>query len=242
LFIVVSNLAGASVAKAWDPVLWCLEDDEDARTLVRAALELRFQIEFMSDLRTLKERAYSAGPKPAALLAELQLRDGTSFLDVLKERSFVDHLSAPVLVVSGVEEVEVLRFCFARGVDDYLIKPANRIELLAKIERAVASRLATLGIRLNPITLTATRQGLTSAPLTPKEFQLTTVLLAAGVDAIAPAALREQLWPVSQVTAKALDVHMSHLRKKLAILGVRIERLPRGLLIVAVDKDCVLGA
>lgn len=227
------------MANDWDPVLWCLEDD-DARTCVREALQLRFQIEFMADLSALKERAYSGGPRPAALLAELQLRDGSSFLDLLKERPFVDHLSAPILVVSAVEDVEVLRFCFARGVADYLIKPANRFELLAKIERATASRLATLGIRLNPITLTATREGLTSAPLTPKEFQLTTVLLAAGVDAIAPSALREQLWPVSQVTAKALDVHLSHLRKKLAVLGVRIERLRKGLLIVAVDKDRAL--
>ncbi len=229
------------MASGRDPILWCLEDDDQARGTVRGALELRYQVEFIRDLKSLRERVLGEENRPVALLAELQLRDGSSFLEVLKDRTFVDKLSSPILVLSAVEDVDVLRFCFARGVADYLVKPANRIELVAKIERAVGSRIAILGIRLNPINHTVTRLGVTSRPLTPREYQLMTALHAAGTDAIEPSTLRAQLWPQSRVTAKALDVHLSHLRKKLSAIGVRIERLPKGLLIAAIDEDSAMG-
>lgn len=218
------------------PTIWCLDDDEGAKEAIRAALELKYALEFVSDLPSLRERVFDDKPRPELLLAELKLRGG-NFVDYLRDERFIDHLAVPVVIVSSVEDVDVMRFCFARGVVDYLLKPTRRVELVAKVERAVSSRWALLGVRLDPITLSAKRGGVVSPSLTPKEFQVLTVLMQAGTDPVLPSRLRETLWRDTQVSAKALDVHLSHLRKKISAIGLRIERVRQGLVLTAAEGE-----
>lgn len=232
-----NETAGGRKVPAPTPTrIWCLDDDDRANDLVRTTLEMSYQLDFVEDLPSLRSRVFSDRPRPELLVAELKLRGG-SFLDYLRDDKFVEQLAVPVVVLSSVEDVDVMRLCFARGVADYLLKPTRRVELIAKIERAVSSRTAVLGVRLDPITLSARRAGISSPPLTPKEYQVLTVLLTAGTAPVSPARLRETLWRDTQVSAKALDVHLSHLRKKIVALGLRIERVQKGLVLVGPEDQ-----
>jgi DNA-binding response OmpR family regulator len=212
-----------------------LDDDENAQALVRSTLGLKYRLELFDDLASLRAEVSSEESGPDLLVTELRLRQG-SFLDCLREDAFLEKLVAPVVVVSGVEDVDVMRYCFGRGVADYLLKPTRPVELLAKVERALTARLSAIGVRLDPMTLSARRNGVASSALTPKEFQILTMLVSSGSTPVAPERLREALWRSTQVSAKALDVHLSHLRKKLVPLGLRIDRMPQGLVLVGGDS------
>lgn len=137
----------------------------------------------------------------------------------------------PILVVSAKDlvrtKVELLRL----GADDYITKPFNLEELLARIERCLIRNQKTFpGIRIicgelaldtqsksvfvqeNPISLTA------------KEYQILELLMKYPNKVFSKQNLYETVW--NDVFARDNDVmntHISNIRKKLGSEGWRIE-------------------
>ncbi|HBP16288.1 MAG TPA: hypothetical protein DEA08_00665 [Planctomycetes bacterium] len=76
--------------------------------------------------------------QPDILLSDLQLPDGTGF-------DLVEHLrntgvELPVMMLSGVNDESTIIRGFDLGVEDYLTKPVQKEELLAKVTRVLALR------------------------------------------------------------------------------------------------------
>jgi putative two-component system response regulator len=57
--------------------------------------------------------------------------DGYAVLDAMKDDDNLRHL--PVIVISGVDELDSITRCLKRGADDYLTKPFNPTLLMARI-------------------------------------------------------------------------------------------------------------
>ncbi len=168
---------------------------------------------------------------------------GMNGFDVLRElRSSSDRASSnvPVLLLTARGE-EVDRIVGLEiGADDYLPKPFNPRELLARL-RAITRRNAressdknsnkkhqplTVGdLRLDPSSRMVLLQG-KSVSVTALEFNLLEVLLrAAGNivsrDDLATAVLGRKLSPFD----RTIDVHISRLRKKIGTLAKDEERI-----------------
>ena len=148
----------------------------------------------------------------------LPQRDGLEVLQWLRSTS----LAVPVLVVSARDAVSDRVAGLNLGADDYLTKPFDLDELIARVH-ALARRhqgRAQTEMRLGTLVLHPQRRevwlGDRALPLSQREFDL----LAALMERPGVVLSREQLehrlygWQ-DEVASNAVEVHLHHLRRKL---------------------------
>jgi DNA-binding response OmpR family regulator len=146
-----------------------------------------------------------------------------------------------VLMLTAVATIEDRVDGLGRGADDYLPKPFAFAELVARI-RALLRRaqpalppvLEHAGIRLDPARRVASRSGVV-LDLSPKEFGVLELLLAAQGRVVSAEELLERAWDeMADPFTSAVKVTVSRLRRKLgdpavietlAQAGYRIKRL-----------------
>jgi DNA-binding response OmpR family regulator len=174
---------------------------------------------------------------PALVILDVVL-DGGSGLTVLDRVRRADGVSSridpdvPVLVLSGrAGEVDRLRG-FARGADDYLIKPFSYAELLARVRallRRSQGRLRRGALRAGELWIDpetrAVRVGERAVELAAKEFALLQALAVDPVRVVPTTELLRDVWGYQAVGAtRTVDAHACRLRKKLGhgwVLNVR---------------------
>jgi DNA-binding response OmpR family regulator len=157
--------------------------------------------------------------------------DGLTVCRRLRER----HLMPIIMVTARTEEVDRV-LGLEVGADDYLVKPFGVRELLARV-RAILRRVDLEGVRRAPtadgkvqsgtltIDTTSRIATLGGAPmhLTRKEFELLTVLVSNPGRAFSRGFLVEQIWSSDfEGYERAIDTHITRLRRKLGPLGERI--------------------
>jgi DNA-binding response OmpR family regulator len=154
------------------------------------------------------------------VLLDLNLPDGDG-LDWLR------HLrreggAMPVLIMSARDALPDRVAGLDEGADDYLVKPFEPDELLARMRVALrrsegrASALLQHGdLLVDPAAHTVLRQGKPVA-LRAKEFALLLALLRGSGQVLSRQRLEEALYGFEEVLdSNALEVHMHHLRRKL---------------------------
>ncbi len=151
---------------------------------------------------------------------------GTSGLDLLRGLRAVSH-SPPVLMLTArgddVDRIVGLEL----GADDYLPKPFNPRELVARMrailrrsqERTLAS---TVALVVGPIALDVSRHTVTVReaiiPLTGAEFRVLEVLMQAVGRVVSREQLTQQaLGRPLELYDRSVDTHVSNLRRKLSL-------------------------
>jgi two-component system, OmpR family, response regulator len=132
-------------------------------------------------------------------------------------------MTAPVLFLTARDGVHDKVAGFESGADDYLTKPFELAELLARINalvrRAPATPPQTDGLQLDPAKHAVT-YGDTTVPLTPTEFRLLAKLLASPGHVVRRHALVAAGWPMGAVVHdNTLDSYIGRLRRKIGELG-----------------------
>lgn len=200
-----------------------VEDDPEIRT----ALE-----------RILKYEGYNT----------LTANDGAAGLDMVKEHSpdllildvmmpFVSGLDVcrqmrskgdktPILMLTAREESEDRVAGLDAGADDYLAKPFDLPELLARL-RALLRRASSSddhAITIGPLTLDPKRHLVQmdgeEIDLTRTEFQILDLLMRNDGIVLERGVLYERIWGFDfEVSSRSLDVHVGYLRRKLEAGG-----------------------
>ncbi len=149
---------------------------------------------------------------------------GMDGFEVLREIRRDSRIPVVMLTARGDDTDRIVGL--EMGADDYLAKPFNPRELLARI-RAVLRRagagsdeeagaLHAAGLRLDPARREVTRAG-EPIDLTTTEFDILRALMASAGRVIPRERLMEQArgqeWAAYE---RSVDVHISHLRRKLA--------------------------
>jgi DNA-binding response OmpR family regulator len=157
--------------------------------------------------------------------------DGLAVCRRLRE----NHLMPIIMVTARGDEVDRV-LGLEVGADDYLVKPFSLRELLARV-RAMLRRVdldgrrqgapATERIQTGPLVVDATSRVATldGVPmhLTRKEFELLTVLVSNPGRAFSREFLVERVWGSDfDGFDRAVDTHVTRLRRKLGPLGDRI--------------------
>ena len=142
--------------------------------------------------------------------------DGYELLDYLRPQG------VPVIFITAKgtvkERVEGLR----RGADDYIVKPFEPMELIARVEAVLrrSGRLGTVrvfGLEVDPAGRIVKRDGQQIA-LTPREFDLFLLLVRNRGLALYRDVIYERVWgDIAEDDTRTLDLHIQRLRKKLGL-------------------------
>jgi DNA-binding response OmpR family regulator len=157
-----------------------------------------------------------------AVLLDLRLPD-VDGLDVCREMRAVSEV--PIIVVSARGEVDDRILGLTAGADDYLIKPYDIGELVARIHAVYRrSRLdpqVTDGVMIvDDVEIDLRRYAVTvrgcPVPLTRKEFQVLALLATSGGAVCTRSRIVAEIWGRTWPGANGtLDVHVAVLRSKL---------------------------
>jgi DNA-binding response OmpR family regulator len=194
-----------------DPI-WILDSDESSVLLYQQTLGLRYPLQVFSCFEKFSSAFESANTGSPKLLVADPETSRESFSMLFK------NLCAPgsnrtmpeTIIVSRLDDIELIRFFLRVGARDYILKPLRPNELVAKVERSFL-RLdgGTARILRNDI------DGLEVNDLTFREHQILTVLLNAIDRSAQREFLYEAIWSKTAVNRKTLDVHLFNLRRKL---------------------------
>ncbi len=210
-----------------------IEDDTDLCCLMRDYFaEQGFQIETAHDGRRGLARSIDGAFDLIILDVMLPVLDGFEVLRQLRKRS-----ETPVIMLTA-RTAEADRVAgLNSGADDYLPKPFGPEELLARI-RAVLRRagkseaapqtIEAGAVRMNPQSRQVWRRD-EAVELTTLEFDILEILVRAAGRTVSRDELTGALHQrPSTPYERSLDVHVSHLRKKLEWGGETLIRTIRG--------------
>lgn len=149
--------------------------------------------------------------------------DGIKLCQQIRERgATARNATIPIMMLTARDTIADKIIGLDAGADDYMVKPFDIEELMARI-RALLRRgsptanptLAWGNLRLNPSTYEATYQDI-PLNLTPKEFALLEVLISNGRRVMSRPIIIERLWlPEETPTEEAVKTHIRTLRQKL---------------------------
>ncbi len=148
--------------------------------------------------------------------------DGERLCKIIRKESDV-----PILIISAKETVTNKVLCFEYGADDYLTKPFEKIELLARIKAIIRRCDNNIGkheddkfilgdIIVDLKNRTCLKDG-EFISLTPKEFELLVYFIHHRGVPIKRDDIIKHVWNDNSLYrwSRSLDVHVQHLRQKL---------------------------
>jgi len=153
---------------------------------------------------------------------------GWEFLTELRTRG----MKVPVVFVTGHDALDQRVKGLRLGADDYIIKPFEFEELVARLE-AVLRRHSSAQIEFRDMRLDLTRRRLecqgSAVELSPREFELLVALALARGRILSRKELLREVWSLEfEPGTNVLDVHMARLRKKLNSRGQPVIETVRG--------------
>ncbi len=202
-----------------------VEDDRELRGTLRDALEVEgYRVRAsasLADAQAVLAHARAAGGVDLVLLdLGLPDGDGEALLTALRRER-----GTPVIVLSARQGDEGKVRLLDAGADDYLVKPFNLAELLARMRvalrhrgtavRPAVTRYAHGGLAIELDTRRVTRDG-AEVHLTPTEFKLLARLVRQAGQVVTHRQLLADVWgPEHTEQTHYLRLYMAQLRAKL---------------------------
>lgn len=129
----------------------------------------------------------------------------------------------PILFMTARDDLESMQRGYRIGIDDYMIKPINHMELVLRIgallrrAKIASSRKLEIGnFIMDMDEHTAYLDGV-EVPMTTREFNLLYKLLSYPKRAFSRTQLMDEFWDADVATApRTVDVYITKLRSKLA--------------------------
>ncbi len=196
-----------------------VDDDEELAGLLTELLTREgFTVECQSDGRRGLAAALTGGFDLLVLDVMLPGLDGFEILKRVREETRL-----PVLMLTARGEDEDRIIGLELGADDYLPKPFNTRELVARIRavmrrlepRSTGGRLEINGIAIDPGTREVRREG-SEIEVTTFEFDILETLMRSAGRVVSRDELMEELYGRKATPFdRSVDMHISHLRRKL---------------------------
>lgn len=161
----------------------------------------------------------------AALLILDRVLSGADSLRTLEELRKQGN-KIPVLVISALSSADEIAQGLRAGADDYLVKPFEMAELVARVEALLrrlgdvhTTKLSFDDLEIDLIAQTASRGG-NKIGLLPRELKLLEYFLRRPDQVITRAMLLNDLWHYDPaMETNVVDAHVSNLRKKIDDYG-----------------------
>jgi two-component system, OmpR family, response regulator MprA len=200
------------------PRVLVVEDDADIAGVLRRSLDKEgYEVRVAGDGESALDEAGVFSPDAVVLDLGLPKLDGVEVCRRLRTEGDV-----PILILTARDALDARVKGLDSGADDYLVKPFEREELLARIRALLRRRpprgsasLVVGDLRLNPATREAYR-GERQLELTAREFELLEHLMRNERIVVSRQSLLDEVWgyhPFAETNT--VDVFISNLRRKL---------------------------
>jgi two-component system response regulator MprA len=199
-----------------------VEDDEDIAQALQRSLRMEgYEVRTAADGQAALEQGRAFAPDLVILDLGLPKIDGIEVARALRADDDV-----PILILTARDALEARVEGLDSGADDYLVKPFERQELLARMRALLRRRpprgSAPLGV--GDLTLNAdtheVERGERTIELTQREFELLEYMMRNERIVISRQRLLDEVWgydPFS--TTNTIEVFVSNLRRKLEAEG-----------------------
>lgn len=202
------------------PRLLVLEDDAQLRDVLTRSLAAEgFEALAVGTAHELLERAAAKLPDAFVIDVGLPDADGRDVCQALRANG----IGTPVLFLTARDALTDRLAGFSAGGDDYLIKPFDTEELVARLQALLRraggdTAIRSGGLELDPAERTV-RSGGAAVALTPTEFRLLASLAAREGKPVTRLELVRTAWPHGAIVHdNTLDVYVARLRRKLRAL------------------------
>ncbi len=205
-----------------EPRVLVVEDDEDIALALQRSLRMEgYEVRIAGDGEAALDSAGAFHPDLVVLDLGLPKLDGIEVARRLRADGDV-----PILMLTARDALESRVAGLDSGADDYLVKPFERQELLARLRALLRRRpprgsasMAVGDLTLNPDTHEVHRDG-RSIELTQREFELLEYLMRNERIVVPRQRLLEEVWGYDPfATTNTIEVFVSNLRRKLEAGG-----------------------
>ncbi len=204
------------------PRVLVVEDDDAIAQVLQRSLRMEgYEVRIAVDGVAALDEAHAFLPDLVILDLGLPRLDGVEVAKTLRRTDDV-----PILVLTARDGVEARVEGLDAGADDYLVKPFERQELLARLRALLRRRpprgqatLTVSDLKLNPDTHEVTRSG-RPIDLTQREFELLEYLMRNERIVISRQRLLDEVWGYDPFSmTNTIEVFVSNLRRKLEAGG-----------------------
>jgi DNA-binding response OmpR family regulator len=205
-----------------DPRVLVVEDDEEIAQVLQRSLRLEgYEVRIAGDGEAALDQSAAFNPDLVILDLGLPKLDG---IEVARRLRSADDV--PILMLTARDALESRVEGLDSGADDYLVKPFERQELLARLRALLRRRpprgsasLVVSDLALNPDTHEVAR-GEREIELTQREFELLEYLMRNERIVVPRQRLLEEVWGYDPfATTNTIEVFVSNLRRKLEAGG-----------------------
>jgi two-component system response regulator MprA len=205
-----------------DPRVLVVEDDEEIALVLQRSLRLEgYEVRIAGDGEAALDQSAAFNPDVVILDLGLPKLDG---IEVARRMRSADDV--PILMLTARDALESRVEGLDSGADDYLVKPFERQELLARLRALLrrrpprgAASLTVGDLALNPDTHEVSR-GDREIELTQREFELLEYLMRNERIVVPRQRLLEEVWGYDPfATTNTIEVFVSNLRRKLEAGG-----------------------
>ena len=197
-----------------------IDDDRDILKVLKANLELYKYNVTTAESWTEGQKTISA-KRPDLLILDLILPDGDGVEICRTLRSQCPSL--PIIMLTAKDKISDKVIGLESGADDYVVKPFETLELIARIKACLRRSMpaAEERIAIGDLSIDYKRRIAKvknrEITLTPKEYDLLCFLVSHGVAVVSREDIKNHLWKDSKIYSwsRVIDVHIQHLRQKI---------------------------
>lgn len=134
----------------------------------------------------------------------------------------------PVIFITAKGELKDRVKGLNMGADDYIVKPFEMEELIARVHsllRRFKGTISLPNIKINTKTHEVQKDGV-KVSLTPKEYDLLIYLISNAGNILTREQILASVWDKEMEDTRTVDLHLARLRKKLGLENV-IKTLPK---------------
>jgi DNA-binding response OmpR family regulator len=199
-----------------------VDDDRFANTLVQFVLNKEgYDVETTDNPRGALQMIQKREPDLLILDVTMPYLSGFDFSARLRAEGY----EIPIIFMTALDSIEAKLKGFNIGADDYICKPYNHQELVARVQ-AVLRRIKKYGkggnqsirgghLELFPADLKVVVGGQEAITLTPREMHILRVLMTSSGQAVKRDQLLAEVWNDNENNSNIVDVYIRRLRRKL---------------------------
>ncbi len=199
-----------------------VDDDQFANALVQFVLRKEgFEVETLDSPRSAMQLIQKREPDLLLMDVSMPYIDGFEFSARLRAEGY----ETPLIFMTAKDSIDDKLQGFRIGADDYICKPYNHQELVARVQ-AVMRRIKKNGkignqsirggqFELFPAELKVIQAGRAAIYLTPKEMQVLSLLMTSAGQVVKRELLLVEVWNDNESNSNIVDVYIRRLRAKL---------------------------